>query len=186
MLDHPGLELDLSFSDRLVDVVEDGFDLAIRNGPLSDVTGLMQRRVARQRMTVCASPGYLEQHGTPLRLDDLPRHHAVTYGRAGRIRPWLFPQEDGTPLEATPPSRMRFDDLDAISDAAVAGFGLAWLPCWLIRERVEMSALVPLLADLPRLVFDSHALWPQSPHLPLRVRLGIDALAAALPGREEI
>jgi DNA-binding transcriptional LysR family regulator len=76
--EHPKLALDLSFSDRLVDLVEDGFDLAIRNGPVGDGTGLMMRRIGLQRMTVCASPAYLATHGTPERLDALAAHHAVT------------------------------------------------------------------------------------------------------------
>ncbi|MCX8997070.1 LysR family transcriptional regulator [Rhizobiaceae bacterium BDR2-2] len=182
---HPKLELDLSFNDRVVDVIEDGFDLAIRNGPPGDGAGLMMRRIGLQRMTVCAAPDYLARRGTPAELDDLRSHEAVTYGRAGRVRPWLFPMEGGKPLDITPPSRMRFEDMEAIADAAVAGYGLAWLPCWLIRERVRAGSLVPLLADQPRLVFESHALWPQTPHLPLRVRLAIDALAAELPARAE-
>jgi DNA-binding transcriptional LysR family regulator len=76
---------------------------------------------------------------------------------------------------------LRFDDLEAIADAASEGFGLAWLPCWLIRERVRSGALVQVLGDHTGLVIDSHAVWPQTPTLPVRVRLAIDALAAELP-----
>lgn len=184
--DHPKLELDLSFSDRLVDVAEDGFDLVIRNGPIGNGPGLMTRRIALQRMTVCAAPGYLQTAGIPLSPDDISNHHAVTYGRAGNIRSWLFPQSDAKPVEITPRSRMRFDDLSAITDAALAGLGLAWLPCWLIRDHVRAGTLVPLLAGYPRLVIETHALWPQSPHLPLRVRLAIDAIAGALPDDAEL
>lgn len=184
--EHPRLELDLSFSDRLVDLIEDGFDLAIRNGEIGNGTGLMTRTVSLQRMTVCASPAYLERHGRPEVLDDLVHHQAITYSRAGRIRTWQFPMDDGAPLEVTPPSRMRFDDLEAIADAAEAGYGLAWLPCWLIRNRVRAGTLVSLLGNVPRQVFRTHALWPDTPHLPLRVRFAIDALAAALPGSAEL
>ncbi len=184
--DHPGLELDLNLSDRPVDLIEDGFDLAIRNGPLSDGTGLMTRRIARQRMTVCAAPAYLAEHGVPGSLDDLSAHTAVTYVRSGRSRPWLFPLAAGKPVETTPRARIRLDDLEAISDAVAAGFGLGWLPCWLIRDRVRTGELVPVLAHLPRLVFESHALWPQTPHLPLRLRLAIDALVADLAGLTEM
>ena len=84
-------------------------------------------------------------------------------------------------MEVMPASRLRFDDLDAIADAAAAGMGLAWLPCWLVRERIQAGALVPLLPDQPGFLYDSHALWLQTPHLPLKVRLAVDALAAALP-----
>ncbi len=184
--EHPRLELDLSFSDRPVDLIEDGADLAIRNGDIGDGAGLMTRTVGLQRMTVCAAPAYLEHHGQPMGLDDLGSHRAITYGRAGRIRAWQFPVDERTLREVTPPSRLRFDDLEAIADAAEAGYGLAWLPCWLIRERVRAGGLVPLLETVPRLVFRTHALWPETPHLPLRVRFALDALAAALPGSAEL
>lgn len=184
--DHPRLELDLSFSDRPVDVIEDGFHLAIRNGEIAEGDGLMTRTISLQRMTVCAAPGYLATRGRLETLEDLESHTGIVYGRAGRIRTWQFPVGDRQVREATPPSRLRFDDLEAIADAAEAGHGLAWLPCWLIRERVRAGLLVPLLETVPRLVFRTHALWPEAPHLPLRVRLAIDALAAALPGSAEL
>lgn len=184
--EHPRLELDLSFSDRQVDLIEDGFDLAIRNGEIGDGTGLMTRTVSLQRMSVCASPVYLGRNGRPESLDDLAAHQGIVYGRAGHVRAWQFPMGDGASREVTPPSRMRFDDLEAIADAAEAGYGLAWLPCWLIREKVRLGMLVPLLGNVPRRVFRTHAIWPETPHLPLRVRLAIDALAAALPGSAEL
>lgn len=183
---HPRLEIDMAFSDRLVDIAEDGYDLAIRNGVLGGGSGLMTRTVGLQRMTVCAAPAYLAAHGTPERLADLSRHQAIVYARDGRVKPWEFPLPGGPPVAATPPSRLRFDDLDAIADAAEAGHGLAWLPCWLIRERVRAGTLVPLMEEVPRLVFATHALWPTSPHVPVKVRLALDALAAELPGSAEL
>ncbi len=178
---HPALELDLSFSDRPADLIEDGFDLAVRNGALPDQAGLIGRRVAGQRMTVCASPAYLDRRGRPQRLEDIAGHQAILYGRGDRSRRWLFPAPDGPHREVTPANRIRFDDLQAIADAAVAGLGLAWLPCWLVREPVAQGQLERVLTDLPGMVFDTHLIWPQAPHLPLRVRAAIDALAAELP-----
>ncbi len=180
--EHPDLDLDLGFSDRLADLIEDGYDLAVRMGPLGAGAGLKRRRIAHERMTVFASPDYLSRHGAPAALADLAHHRAVTYGRNGRVRTWLFPRDGAPPQEATPPTRLRFDDLDAIADAAAAGFGLAWLPHWLVRDRLRSGELVPVLADLPALVSDIHAIWPEAPYLPTRVRLAIDALAAAVPG----
>jgi DNA-binding transcriptional LysR family regulator len=183
---NPKLELDLSFSDRPVDLVEDGYDLAIRNGEIGDGVGLMTRVVGLQRMTVCAAPAYLAQHGQPATPEDLLAHRAITYGRAGRIHAWQFPTADHRLSEVTPPSRLHFDDLEAIADAAEAGHGLAYLPCWLIRSRVRDGSLVPLLGNVPRRVFKTYALWPQTPHLPVRVRLAIDVLATELPGSPEL
>lgn len=184
--EHPKLELDLNFTDSRVDVVEDGFDLAIRNGSLGEWPGLMTRRLAHQRMTVCASPDYLRTHGVPKTREELLDHHAILYARSGQVRSWLFPVEGGPDMEILPVSRMRFDDLEMIADAGVAGLGLIWLPCWLVQERVRAGSLVRLFDNERRLSFDCHAVWPQTPHLPLRVRLAIDALAAGLPATTDL
>ncbi|MFC3321734.1 LysR family transcriptional regulator [Mesorhizobium cantuariense] len=179
---YPMLELDLSLTDRFADLAEDGYDLAIRTGALGDKAGVIARRVARQGMLVCAAPCYLQHHGEPRRIEDLADHQAIIYRRLGQIvQPWLFAREMQPALEIMPAGRLRLDDLDAIADAAADGMGLAWLPWWLVRERIEAGALVALLPDQPRYLYDCHALWLQTPHLPLKVRLAVDALAAALP-----
>ncbi|WP_192254603.1 LysR family transcriptional regulator [Mesorhizobium silamurunense] len=179
---HPTLELDLSLSDRFADLVEDDFDLAIRTGALDDRAGVIARRIVRQRMIVCASPAYIERFGRPLWLEDIASHQAIIYRRLGlALQPWLFPRDDGSITEIAPAGRLRLDDLDAIAGAATEGMGLAWLPYWLVRRRVEEGALVRLLPDQPDYLYDCHALWLQTPHLPLKVRLAVDALAAGLP-----
>ena len=179
---HPKLELELSFNDRPVDLIEDGFDLAIRSGVIGNAAGLMTRAIGSERLIICGAPAYLAKHGRPKRLDDLRRHTGVLYSRAGHTRTWEFQTGDRKALvEATPPSRLRFDDAEAIADAAAAGHGLACLPNWLIRDRVRSGTLIPVLEDVPSLEIVTRALWPETPHLPLRVRLAIDALAAALP-----
>lgn len=178
---HPGLELEIAFSDRPADLIEDGFDLAVRNGAVPDTSGLMSRRVAGQRMTVCAAPAYLDRRGRPATLEDIAAHDTLVYGRSERRRSWRFPTPGGPDVELHPKSRVRFDDLEALTDATLSGLGLAWLPCWLISEHVAAGRLERVLADRPGLVFDTHLLWPRAPHLPLRVRAAIDALAAGLP-----
>jgi DNA-binding transcriptional LysR family regulator len=179
---HPTLELDLSLSDRFADLVEDGFDLAVRTGTLDDRAGIIARRVARQRMIVCAAPAYVGRFGRPLHLEDIANHQAILYRRLGQmLQPWLFPRDDGSVAEIAPVGRLRLDDLDAIADAATEGMGLAWLPYWLVRQRIEAGMLIRLLPDRPDYLYDCHTLWLQTPHLPLKVRLAVDALAVGLP-----
>nr|WP_034858389.1 LysR substrate-binding domain-containing protein [Sinorhizobium sojae] len=178
---YPALELDLSFNDRLTDLAEDGYDLAIRTGTLADRAGLIARRVARQPMIVCASPAYLETHGRPKTVEELAQHKAVVYRRSGPVPPWLFPQQGQTPFEVLPLNRFRLDDLDAIADAATSEAGLAWLPYWLVRERIETGALIRLLPDQAPFLYDCHAVWLQTRHLPLKVRVAVDVLATELP-----
>jgi DNA-binding transcriptional LysR family regulator len=178
---HPKLELDLFFSDRLIDLAEGEHDLAIRTGTLEDSAGVMSRRVARQRMVVCAAPSYLKRHGRPKAIADLAVHQSIIYRRSARTSPWLFPREGEPPVEIAPAGRLRLDDLDAIADAAATGLGLAWLPFWLVRERIAAGSLMALLPKAPAYLYDVTALWLQTPHLPLKVRLAVDALVAELP-----
>jgi len=175
------LELDLSFNDRFADLADDEFDLAIRTGELSDRAGVMARRVASQRMIVCASPSYLKARRKPKTIDDLMSHEAVVYRRQGRVPPWLFPRADQATAEIMPPHRFRFDDLNAVAEAVAAGAGLAWLPSWLVREQLQSGALVHLLPEQPPYLYDVFALWLQSPQMPLKLRAAIDALALELP-----
>jgi len=178
---YPALELDLSFGDPVADLIEGGYDLAIRTGDLDEQSGVIARRIARQRMVVCGSRAYLKAHGKPRTLDELGHHQAIIYRRLGRARPWLFPRDSQPPREVWPAGRLRLDDLEAIADAAARGMGLAWLPSWLVRERLERGTLVRVLGNEGELLYDCHALWLPTPRLPLKVRLAVDALAAALP-----
>ncbi|MBR0820641.1 LysR family transcriptional regulator [Bradyrhizobium liaoningense] len=178
---HPRLELDLSFGDPIADIIEAGYDLAIRTGDLDDRSGLTARRIASQRMVVCGARSYMRANGKPKTLDDLAGHQAIIYRRSGRVRPWLFPQEGQRQREIMPSGRLRIDDMEAIADAAVHGMGLAWLPYWLVRERLDSGALVGLLGGQPEFHYDCHALWPRSPRITPKVRAAVDTLAAALP-----
>lgn len=180
---HPKLELHVSLSDRPVDLVEDGVDLAVRNGPVAAADDLIARRVASQRLALCAAPAYLRAHPAPRSLADVETHVAIGYARDGRVTPWRFPTEEGERL-LRPKSRLHFDDLEAIADAAVAGSGLAWLPVWLIADRLAEGSLVTLLDDMPGFRLETVALWPRSRPLPFRVRAAIDALVDELPKLE--
>ncbi len=173
---HPALELELDFRDRHVDLVNDGFDLCIRNGPIGEGAGLMVRRIAQEEMIVCASPTYVARHGAPVAPEELSAHTAIVYTRNGRTQIWRFPRGKLTPAEVSPPTRLRLDDLGAILDAAVAGYGLAWLPNWLVAENLRTGSLVPLFGGTPALTTDICALWPEAPYLPVRVRVAIDTL----------
>ncbi|MEP9225119.1 LysR family transcriptional regulator [Enterobacter hormaechei] len=179
--EHPGLELEMSFSDRVVDLVEEGFDMAVRNGALADSSVLVARRLGEHRMVLCAAPDYLLKNGQPQTVDDLRQYTAINYTRAGRVLSWQLMDYDGTSRTFIPRSSLNMDDLQAICDAALAGHGLAWLPCWMVIKEIQQGDLVPLLKQAPDVRFDVHAVWQQTPHLPLRVRIAIDMLVKRLP-----
>lgn len=178
---YPQLSLEMSFTDRVLDLVEEGIDLAIRVGPLPDSSDLVARKLGTQRVAICGSPAYFARHGRPKTLDDLADHVGIRYSRAGRIKPWPFPQPDGTLREISIPGQLMFDDLEAIVGAAIAGSGLAWVPRWLIADAVRDGQLEQVLEDVPTFGFDIHAVWPQSRYLPSRVRAAIDLLVVRIP-----
>lgn len=179
--EHPGLELEMSFSDRVVDLVEEGFDMAVRNGALADSTVLAARKLGEHRMVLCAAPDYLMNHGQPQTITDLHQHSAINYLRAGRVLPWQLADNEGTPYTIVPRSSLNMDDLQAICDAALAGHGIAWLPCWMVRQDLQNRKLVPLFKQAADVRFPVHAVWQQTVHLPLRVRMAIDRLVSRLP-----
>lgn len=180
--EQPELELHMSFNDRHVDVLTEGFDLAIRVGELGvESEGLRARKLLQLHKRVCAAPSYLAAHGTPKTLADLSAHNIVHYRHAERIHTWKLTNEHGQLVKVPLSSRLQFNDLEVVADAAVAGMGLAWLPEWLVRERLASGALVSVLENAPSAVLTCYALWPSSPHMPLRVRLAVDALLEQLP-----
>jgi DNA-binding transcriptional LysR family regulator len=174
---HPGLTIETSFSDRVVDMVQEGFDLAVRIGTLPDSASHAARRLGAQRMSICAAPSYLEEHGLPAAVEDLERHTGIVYGN-GSQSPWRVRDSEGRVRELQLKSRLRFDDLQAIADAAVAGGGVAWLPCWLIAPHVRAGTLRLVMDSQRVLATDIHVVWPHSRYLPYKARMMIDALVA--------
>jgi DNA-binding transcriptional LysR family regulator len=177
---YPALSLEFAFSDRLTDIVEEGYDLAIRTGSTPQGAGLTTRRIARQTMIVCAAPSYLDQFGLPSDIGDLDRHVALSYRRSGPAAPWRLPVAEGV-QEWAPAGRFAFDDLAAIADACEAGLGIGWLPSWLVREPLRRGALRQVLTQYPGFPYDVHGVWPESRHLPVKVRHAIDAMVTHLP-----
>jgi DNA-binding transcriptional LysR family regulator len=178
---HPGLRVEVAFSDRVVDLLEEGFDLAVRIGELADSASLAARRLGAQRMGICAAPSYLAARGCPATPDEIAGHAAIVYARAGEPVPWRVREANGATRELRLDSRLRFDDLQAIVDAAVAGAGLAWLPCWLMMPHVRAGELALVMDSERLLASDIHAVWPQTRYLAAKARAAIDALAAEIP-----
>ena len=179
--EHPKLELEISFSDRQVDLSEEGFDLAVRIGELADSSSLIARKLASHTMIFCASPDYLQQAGVPSSPDELTQHAAVAYIRSGRILKWRVKNLSGEISEINPPARLIMDDMQAVKDIAVRGGGIAWLPYWLVREQLISSSLKEILHEQSSGSWPIYAVWPRTPHLSLKVRLAVDKLVSVLP-----
>lgn len=180
---HPQLTLELSFSDRRVDLIDEGFDLAIRIGALPDSNSLVGRQLGQHGMTLCASPAYLRRCGEPQTLSELGQHQAVGYLHAGTLQQWQLKDAGGSLQEIKPQARIMMDDMQAITDAAVSGAGVVWLPYWLAREHLAEGRLVAVMRDYDSVDFPVNAVWPHAAYQPLKVRLAVDQLLAQLPAR---
>ena len=178
---HPKLDIDLSFNDRVVDLVEEGYDLGIRIGRLPDSATLAARRLTEETLGICAAPEYLARRGLPRDVDDFRGHDAVIYGRHGQNVSWRLRDANGQVREPDVQARLRFDDLQAIADAAIAGAGLAMLPCWLL-SRYLRSGELQMVMHADRVVGSRiSAIWPHTHYLPLRTRAAIDLLVERIP-----
>lgn len=182
---YPDLRVEVSFADRVVDLVEEGYDLGVRIGPLGDSASLRARKLGTQRMSICASPAYLRAHGHPRTPADLDGHMAIVYRRRGADVPWKLLGEDGRDVAPRIAARLSLDDVQAIVDAAVAGAGLARLPCWLVAQHVQRGELEVVFDAENVAASDIHVVWPTSHHLPSKTRGAIDALVAAIPASIE-
>lgn len=168
---NPEVTVSLDLSDRLVDLVNEGIDCAVRVGELTD-SSLVSIRLAENRRVVVASPGYLARHGAPRTLADLARHNCLSLGQQ---RGWLF--RDGAEIVSIKVSGLlECNDGAVLHEWALAGRGLAWRSLWEVGDDLKSGALVPALDEFAAPPTGIHAVFPQRKYLPLRVRLLIDHL----------
>ena len=180
---YPALQLTLTFADQLIDLVEEGVDLAIRFGTLEDSGDLVARKLTSHRWVICAAPGYLRQYGTPCTPADIGEHRCIVGYRRGRPLAWHM-SEDGRPSRFTPPPTHQIGDAEAMVDAALAGIGLCQMPLVLVRQHIDAGRLVTVLDTWTERAIDVHAVWPRTAHLRPKVRHLVDALVAlAAQGR---
>lgn len=174
---HPELELDVSYSDRIADLVGEGLDAALRIGALRD-SSLVARRIAPVHAAIMASPAYLAAHGTPRQPEDLARHECLIYTSA-TVREWRF-RAGKRWLSVRPQGRLRTDNGEAILDWALAGLGIAALPSFTCGEAIRTGRLVHLLSDYPMPEIALYVVRPPGPYTPRKVRALIDAAIETL------
>lgn len=172
---HPAVSGRLSLSDRVVDLLDGGFDLAVRIGAQDD-SRLISRRLAGNRRLICAAPAYLAQHGTPATLAELVRHNCLVLQRPGMpALSWTFQTDDGTQTLRVN-GTLSSDNGEQIHDWARAGHGLALKSLWDVADEIASGALVSVLDKHLGPDADLFAIYPSRIFLPARTRLFIDAL----------
>ena len=172
---HPEVSVSLNLSDRVVDIVNEGFDCAVRVGDLTD-SSLISMRLADNRRLCVAAPSYLKRAGTPKHPSELMRHECLTLSSdASQTRGWAF-RIDGQVQHLRPSGRLDCSDGQVLHDWCRQGLGLAWRSTWEVAAALRAGELVSVLDDFAAPPNGIFAVLPQRKHLPLRVRLWIDFL----------
>ncbi|OMG73694.1 LysR family transcriptional regulator [Burkholderia ubonensis] len=172
---HPDVSVTLDLSDRMVDLVNEGFDCAVRLGELPD-SSLVSLKLGENRRVCVASPAYLARRGTPATLAELVRHNCLALAaNANQQRGWSF-LEDGKVVSIRVSGTMECSDGAVLHEWCLAGHGLAWRSWWEVGDDVAAGRLVSVLDAFAAPPIGIHAVFPQRRHLPLRVRLFLDYL----------
>ena len=172
---HPEVNVSLNLSDRVVDIVNEGFDCAVRVGDLPD-SSLVSVRLAENRRLCVATPAYLQRAGTPRQPSELSRHECPTLSSdASQARGWAFMVE-GELVHLRPSGRLDCSDGQVLHDWCLQGHGIAWRSGWEVEGEVAAGLLASVLDDYAAPASGIYAVFPQRKHLPLRVRLWIDFL----------
>jgi len=177
----PKVELDVSLIDRVVDVVEEGFDLAIRISRAGSAQHAA-RKLATSHNFVCAAPSYLAHHGAPEVPEDLTRHACITYSYSATGTEWPLVDDAGRPHPVRVNSVMQTNNGDTALSAAVAGMGVIWQPSFLVGPELRAGRLVQVLPRFRIPDIDVLAVYPSRRHLSAKVRTMIDFLVDEFSG----
>ena len=178
---HPEIELDVDLVDRVVDLVDEGYDLAIRISRTGS-QALVARRLAASRNIVCAAPAYIVRRGAPAVPADLLAHDCIGYSGAATSDEWHLADEAGRPHTVKVPCVLHSNNGDTARAAALAGLGIIWQPTFLIGDDLRQGRLVPLLPGYRMADIDVLAVYPSRRYLGAKVRVMIDFLAESFSG----
>jgi DNA-binding transcriptional LysR family regulator len=182
MARHPDVVLDLTLSDRMVDLVEEGFDIAIRIARLPS-SSLVSRKLSSTRLVLCATPRYLKTHGTPKTPAELARHTVLAYSLLSSGESWEFDGPQGHASVKVNP-RLRTNSGDTCRAVALQHLGIIIQPSFLVADELRSGALVEVMPQYRSLEFGIYAVYPSRKHVLPKVRLLIDYLVAALKKKD--
>ncbi len=174
---HPELRTDWVLGDRSVDLVEEGVDLAIRIGQVTD-QGLIARRIGQTRRITVARPDYFARHGRPAHPEELLRHDCIVYTGLSTVDDWHFVGPDGAPIVVKVSGRIRVNASEGMRSALLEGLGLAVCPTWLFTDEVETGVLERVLPEFEPAPMPIQAVMPTRRLVPPRVRAFVDHISA--------
>jgi len=176
------IELDVNFSDRVVNLIDEGFDLAVRIGRPAD-TSLIARKLCDIRIVLVGSKPYFEERGEPASPTDLEGHDCIIDTNFREPERWPFRDGEGEPIAVAIRGRLRYSNAEACLRAAEAGLGLAYLPSFVAGPAIRAGRVKPVLEQFSSPPFTVHALYPHSRHLAAKVRVLVDFLAERYRGQ---
>lgn len=176
LVKYPEVKFDVSLSDRIVDLVEEGYDLAIRIGSAGGET-VVARKLGEARMVACAAPAYLKAHGAPKAPEDLARHPCLTYEYMPVRNVWSFRGKDGREHAIRVAGPLHSNNGDLLAAAAVAGVGIAYEPEFILGPDLRAGRLVPILTSYTAPLGPIYAVYPSRRYLTAKVRAFVDFLA---------
>ena len=177
LAEHRQVTLTLNLNDRVVDLIGEGIDVAIRIADLSD-SNLIGVKLADNKRVVVATPAYLTKHGSPRSLDELSRHNCLAISGEGSQRGWTF-RQNGKNVTLKVEGNMVCNDGAVLHDWALSGRGLAWRSMWEVGTAIESRQLCTVLDEFAAPGNDIYAVFAQRQHLPLRIRAYVDFLRRA-------
>ena len=178
---HPDIEFDLDFNDRQVDLLAEGFDLAIRIASLAD-SSLIARRLAPIQAVMCASPAYLERMGTPQSPAELINHRCLVYNLISNYEHWNLRDAEGQWIKTKITPYLKASNGEFLRDAALAGLGIVLMPTFIVYQEIASGRLIPLLPGYQYAQLAAYAIYPQTRHLSQRVRAFVDFLVKRFDG----
>jgi len=178
---HPQIEFDLDFNDRRVDLIEEGFDLAVRIANLPD-SSLIARRLATIQAVICASPDYLQHMGRPQSPDELISHQCLVYNLMQDFEHWHLHDAKGKLIKAKIHPYLKASNGEFLRDQAVNGLGIVLLPTFIVYQEIERGGLIPVLTKYQCPQTAAYAIYPQTRHLSQRVRTFVDFLINRFAG----
>jgi DNA-binding transcriptional LysR family regulator len=180
---YPDIQLDVSFADRLVSLIDEGFDVAVRIGNPSD-SSLIARKLCDMRVVTAAAPAYLRQHGAPEDPATLAKRECIIDTNFREPSTWRFRAADGSSTIAVPvKGRLRFSNAEACLAAAAAGLGIARVPSFMAGPCFRTGTVRPLLQSFEDRSFGVYVVYPPGRHLALKVRVLVDFLASRYRGK---
>jgi DNA-binding transcriptional LysR family regulator len=175
---YPEVNLDIALADRKVDLIEEGYDLAIRIGSLPE-SGLIARKLAVDRTAICATPAYLKQHGTPQKPEDLRRHACLNYTYSSSGDEWYLKNDQEERVVPTS-GPIKANNGDMLRLAALSGSGIIWQPRFIVEDDLQTGRLVEVLTNYSTVELGIYAIYPSRKHLSAKVRTFVDFLVDKL------